>query len=41
MAASASDMIGPTAVAWLVNRRSRQIASIIAPSRPINAGKSV
>lgn len=41
MAARASDMIGPTAVAWLVNRRSRQIASIASASRPIRAGRRV
>ena len=37
MAASASEVIAPTAVAWVANRRSRQIASISSASRPISA----
>lgn len=41
MAASESEVIAPTAVAWVENIRSRQIASISSASRPISRGKSV
>ena len=41
MAASASDVIAPTVVAWVRNSRSRQMHSISSASRPIKAGARV
>ena len=41
MAASASEVIAPTAVAWVAKRRSRQIPSISSASRPISRGANV